>query len=221
MLPGELRDDAASGVIGQSEREGWQIRHVVEDVVANDHIGHWGVTGHLRPGSFDRSGLHTRGPGPIEESLEHPGRGIDPHQKARSRGKRQGRRARAASHVQHNASVGECFLRPLVRRGRMRYGGVRSAGEQLDREGPRRLRGRLEDVPWDSPGRERLAPAHGRRPHSLPPSVSRSDRCGPAVSRRSRYRDGHRAGRPVRFDISTATVFPRTTVSPLFTISNS
>ena len=62
MPLGQLGDHPAAGVAGQGLGERGQVGDVVEDVVADDHVGRADPAGHLRPAALDPSAGTPRRP---------------------------------------------------------------------------------------------------------------------------------------------------------------
>ena len=162
---GQLGHHPAAGVAGQGAGEGGQVGHVVEHVVADDHVGRADPAGHLGPAALDPLGRHPALTfGRVQERRHHAGRLVHRHQPPGRAGQGQAGRAPAGADVKDGAPLGQEAGRLQVRgRGRPRPGPPGPRPEQPHRELPGRLGRGGQDLGQGSPSRpaaRATAPAH-------------------------------------------------------------
>ena len=167
---GQLGHHPAAGVAGQGPGERGQVGHVVEDVVADDHVGRADPAGHLRPAALDPLGRHPALPGRGQERRHHGRRLVHRHQPPGRPGQGQAGRAPAGADVQDGAPGGQEPGRLQVRRGRRpRPGPPRPATGTAPPGTPTATRAPRPGSPRGSPSRRAArATAPGRRVPARP-----------------------------------------------------
>ena len=157
MLRRNLHHHPAPGVRVQRRHERIDVDHVVEDVVAHDHVRHGHFGGDVGP----RPLADLRGdPAPLgcgREQLQHVRLAVGADQPGGGRCQGEARGPAATAHVQNRARPFQHLRRPTVRQRRLECSGL-EGGEHLrdEHEGPPR-RG-VEDLGRDGPLGHRPGP---------------------------------------------------------------